>query len=111
MIKSSVAALAATLVIGVALAVGGCGGGSLVGTWANANEGETLVFTADGTLVLTMEDGQVASFTYRARGTGLILGTAGGENTRTLDYSVEDGVLRLTYPGEGTVEYERVGSE
>jgi hypothetical protein len=109
-LKSSAVALAATIVIG--LAVAGCGGGgSLVGTWVNANEGETLVFTADGTLVLTMEDGQVASLTYEARGTGLILGTPAGENTRTLDYSVEDGVLTLTYPGEGTVEYERVGSE
>jgi len=93
----------------LALGFGGCGGGgSLLGTWVNAEEGETLVFTPDGTLVLTMEDGQVATLTYEARGTGLILGTAEGENTRTLDYSVEDGVLTLTYPGEGTVEYKRV---
>jgi hypothetical protein len=102
------AVLATALLVGLAVAACGCGdGGSLVGTWSSAEQGETLEFRSDGTVVLTMEDGQVATLTYEAKGTGLILGVEGG-GTRTLGYAIKDGVLTLTYPEEDAVEYKRV---
>ena len=93
------------LVLG--LSVAGCGEESLVGTWASAEQGETLDFRPDGTGILTTRSGVMVTLTYEIKGNSLILDT-GDYPTRTLSYSIDGGVLRLTFPGEDPARYVRV---
>jgi len=110
--RRSGAAVAAGLVavflfVVLGLSVAGCGEESLVGTWTSAEQGETLDFRPDGTGILTTRSGVMVTLTYEVKGTSLILGT-GDSPTRTLGYSIDGGVLTLTFPGEDPARYVRV---
>jgi hypothetical protein len=99
--------VASSLFMAVSLLVAGCGGEGLVGAWTSPEQGETVEFRPDGTVVLTMSSGVMATLTYEAKGNSLIFG-AGGGPTRTFGYSIKGGVLTLTFPGEEPAAYARV---
>ena len=80
---------------------------SLVGTWTSAEQGETLEFRSDGSLFFTRADGKVDTLRWQADDSSLAIGVEGG-GTKTLGYSIDDGVLTLTYPDEQPAKYTRV---
>ena len=102
--------LALPLVLAALLPVAGCGSdpAGLVGTWTNAEQGETLERRYDGTAILVTEGSGVGvMLNWEADSKNLVITGSWAGDRRTLGYSLRDGVLKLTYPGEGTVEYRR----
>jgi hypothetical protein len=104
------AGLLVFLILAVAPLVSGCGGSSEspVGMWASANLGESLELTSDGTAIFTRKNGVTEELIWEADGTSLALGVVRGD-TRTFGYSIKEGVLTLTFPGEKPATYTRVG--
>jgi len=101
--------LVSTLLFALAILAAGCGSdpADLVGTWVSQEQGETLELRYDGTaLLLTNDNTLVGSLRWDADSRKLVIGPMGGE-TQTFSYSIRDGVLKLSYPGEETVEYIR----
>jgi hypothetical protein len=80
---------------------------SLVGTWTSVDEGETLDFRSDGTLFLTRASGAVDTLTWQADDSNLAMGVSSG-GTKTFGYSIDQGLLTLTYPGEVPARYTRL---
>jgi hypothetical protein len=81
--------------------------GSLVGTWKSAEQGETLDFRSDGSLLFTRADGKVDTLRWQSDDSSLAIGGEGA-GTKTLGYSIDGGVLTLTYPDEQSAKYTRV---
>jgi hypothetical protein len=98
-------------VLAVVVSISGCEAAAVspVGTWVSAEQGETLELRSDGTAIFTRESGTVDTLTWQADGTSLALGVAGGD-TKTFGYSIEGGVLTLTFPGKDPVAYTRIES-
>jgi hypothetical protein len=113
--RIALVALAALVVISV-FAVGataaGCSKetGSLVGTWTSGEQGETLDFRADGTLYFTRADGTVDTLRWQADDRNLAI-AAGDGKTERVAYSIKGDVLKLTYEGAGSAEYQRLALE
>jgi hypothetical protein len=98
----------AVLIIGLLLVFAGCGGGSsLVGTWTNAAEGETMVFQDNGTMTLTSGSSGSVEMTYETKDGNLLLGIEGVTDKVTVGYSLDGDKLSLTSEGETRV-YDRV---
>ncbi len=92
----------AIFAIGIVLAFSACGGddASLVGSWANEGEGETLEITADGKVVMDGMDG-----TYKLEGEKLTFTIL--EQDVVFDYTLDGDSLTLSYDGE-SMTYDRV---
>ena len=105
-------ALLVALLVFAALVASGCSGQteSIVGTWWSAEQGETLDFHSDGTLLFTNAIGQVETLVWQSDGRNVAIGVKGG-GTKTLGYSIEDGVLTLTYPDEQPARYELITAQ
>ncbi len=90
----------------------GCSGQteSLVGVWTSAEQGETLEFRADGSLLFTTAGGETEELKWQADDSSVAIGVEGG-GTRTLAYSIDDGTLTLTHPDEEPARYERLGTQ
>jgi hypothetical protein len=80
---------------------------SLVGTWRSDQEGETLEFRTDGILYFTTSSGEAETLHWQADDSSLAIGVVGG-GTKTFGYSVDDGVLTLTYPDVEPAKYTRI---
>lgn len=102
-------ALLVALLAFAALVVPGCSGQteSLVGIWWSSEQGETLDFQSDGTLLFRNAAGEVETLVWQSDDRNVAIGVEGG-GTRTLGYSIKDGVLTLTYPDEEPAHYERI---
>jgi Family of unknown function (DUF5640) len=91
----------AVLLVGVALAFAGCGGGggtaSVVGKWNSAADKETVEFRADGTMTVETPDGKM-DFKYTAAGGKLTL-TVEGADPIPATYKLSGDELTVT--GEG----------
>jgi len=106
-----IAVLVALLVFAAPVA-SGCSGQteSLVGIWWSTEQGETLDFRSDGTLLFRDAGGEVETLVWQSDDRNVAIGVEGG-GTKTLGYSIKDGVLTLTYPGEQPARYERITSQ
>lgn len=102
----------AAVVFAAASLLAGCSGEteSLVGTWTSAEQGETLDFRADGYLFFTKADGEVETLEWQADDRSLAIRVE-GRGSETFTYSIDDGVLTLTFPGEESAEYRRLDLE
>lgn len=90
-------------------ALTGCGGddgGSLVGTWVSRAEGETIEFTADGTLRIVEGADEGMEFGYEVDGDVLRLSLEGFEGSQDMACSLHGDTLTLSYDGD-SVEYAR----
>jgi hypothetical protein len=101
-------ALLLLVLLTVCVAAVGCTGQteSLVGLWVSSEQGETLDFRADGILIFTSASGESEALSWQADDSNVALKAEGG-GTRTLGYSIDGGVLTLTYPEEEPARYER----
>jgi hypothetical protein len=99
----------AVLLMGLATSTTGCSKQpeSLVGTWRSDQEGETLEFRTDGILYFTTSTGEAETLRWQADDRSLAIGVAGG-GTKNFGYSIEDGVLTLTFPDVEPAKYTRI---
>ena len=99
------------LLVSVLMLASGCSGQteSLVGTWTSVEQGETLDFRSDGTLYFGMASGDMELLKWQADDRSVAIGVEGG-GTKTFGYSIDDGVLTLSYAGEESARYERIDS-
>jgi hypothetical protein len=100
---------AAALLLALSMAILGCSKEreSLVGTWASVEQGETFDFRSDGTLLFTRAGGKVDVLRWQADDSSVAIGAEGG-STKALGYSIDAGVLTLTYPDEQPAKYTRL---
>lgn len=105
---TGIAFLIAFLVVGLVVVCGGCGGGhgdSLIGRWANEEDGESIEFQPGGTVRLSTGGGEV-EFMYEIDGAVIRLRMEGIEDTLDVGYSLDGDTLTLSFEGE-SVDYER----
>ena len=106
--RSALFVTVATLVMVVALAVGGCGEstGTLVGKWTDADGTWEWEFTADGKVNANMYVGMEPDYTVE---NGTIIVTNNGVPMNTFQYVVEGDNLVLTNPeAEDSLTLQRV---
>jgi hypothetical protein len=98
----------AVLVVGLALAIGGCGSKSgLVGKWHSDAQAETVEFTSDGKMTVTSDAGDVTSMTYVAADGKLTLTLA--DQNFEVSYVLTGDTLTVTdTETQEPVAYQRV---
>ena len=80
----------------------------LVGRWVNPEGGETVEFTADGSMTVSRGGEVLTAQRYTAEDTGtgggcLALMTEGTNSQVVLSYQVQADVLAMTYGGQTTI--------